>query len=702
MNDIIKWGLIIIVIFVLLYMFYGWCHTEKFDMTGLLSSEVLLSKTTQPSKYSQINICELKDGNYLTTWVSSVPDKTITSKAPIIGVISDINGKIIKDEFQISTQYHPWIGDAPYITGAQVAYNKKLDVLCVGWIGIDTGTTNKICYRLFDGLGNSKTNSEAVVNFRGTDMYNAVAAVAVLGNDKFVMAYECRGNRWTIEVIGIDSVSGKITLPVTVTTTSTGFKDNRDAGRFPNILPLPNPDQFAVSRKAYRGDLVDSIAITILSYSSDAITNIDARNFIANSSMHGNVSMSLANSPNGSVIKDILLYAWIDMDANKKNNITANVYMDIPQSVGSESARGSRKERDTVLNTFDTNTVGSFVLSFGYHLNNLFFVCNNDKDMKLYVVKDDKGPSNIKYDEFKLNTTAISDYNIPNSSIHMGDNIISSYKTTSGVYTTTFNIALYTARKDAEIKEIQKKAEEEARIIAEEEAKKKAEEEAKIIAEEEAKKNAEAKIIAEEEAKKKAEIQARIIAEEEANKKAEEEAKIIAEEETKKKAEEEAKKKAEEEAKKKAIIAEEEAKKKVIAEEEATAKRNKWIYGGACCCCIIICIIIIVCIVKMNKSNNITIPDNSMMTSSMSQMTPMTDTTMSPMTTSSMSPMTMSSMSPSSPTSSVMQNMMPNGMQNMMPNMMPNGMQNMMPNGMQNMMPNMMPTGMPMGMTMTK
>ena len=125
----------------------------------------------------------------------------------------------------------------------------------------------------------------------------------------------------------------------------------------------------------------------------------------------------------------------------------------------------------------------------------------------------------------------------------------------------------------AEYKHIeeQKRLDEDARIKAEEEAKIKAEEEeARRKAEEE-----EAQRKAEEEAKKKAEEEeAQRKAEEEAKKKAEEEeAKRKAEEEAKKKAEEEeAKRKAEEEAKKKAT--EEEAKKKA-AEEEAKLKAEK-------------------------------------------------------------------------------------------------------------------------------
>jgi chemotaxis protein histidine kinase CheA len=90
------------------------------------------------------------------------------------------------------------------------------------------------------------------------------------------------------------------------------------------------------------------------------------------------------------------------------------------------------------------------------------------------------------------------------------------------------------------------KAEEEARLKAEEEARKKAEAEAKLKAEEEARKKAEeeARLKAEEEARKKAEEAARLKAEEEARKKAEEEARLKAEEEARKKAEAEAQKQA--------------------------------------------------------------------------------------------------------------------------------------------------------------
>ena len=125
-----------------------------------------------------------------------------------------------------------------------------------------------------------------------------------------------------------------------------------------------------------------------------------------------------------------------------------------------------------------------------------------------------------------------------------------------------------------------KKAEEEAKKLAEQEALKKSEEEAKKLAEETARKKAEeeAKKLAEETARKKAEEEAKKLAEETARKKAEEEAKKLAEETARKKAEEEAKKIAEETARKKAeteakITAEKDAEK--LADEEARKKEEE-------------------------------------------------------------------------------------------------------------------------------
>jgi len=154
------------------------------------------------------------------------------------------------------------------------------------------------------------------------------------------------------------------------------------------------------------------------------------------------------------------------------------------------------------------------------------------------------------------------------------------------------------AAKKAAEEEARRKADEDARLAAEEDAKRKAEEDAaKKAAEEEAKRKADeaARLAAEEEAKRKAEEaskkqaeeQARLAAEEEAarkkaeedaakrsaeeaaRRKAEEDARLAAEAEAKRKAEEASKKQAEEQAR---LAAEEQAARKK-AEEEAAARQ---------------------------------------------------------------------------------------------------------------------------------
>ena len=117
---------------------------------------------------------------------------------------------------------------------------------------------------------------------------------------------------------------------------------------------------------------------------------------------------------------------------------------------------------------------------------------------------------------------------------------------------------------DKVAEEAKAKAEEEARLKAEQEAQAKAEEEARIKAEQEAQAKAEeeARIKAEQEAQAKAEEEARIKAEQEAQAKAEEEARIKAEQEAQ--AAEEARIKAEQEAQ-----AAEQAR---IAQEQAAAQ----------------------------------------------------------------------------------------------------------------------------------
>lgn len=137
--------------------------------------------------------------------------------------------------------------------------------------------------------------------------------------------------------------------------------------------------------------------------------------------------------------------------------------------------------------------------------------------------------------------------------------------------------AIEEARKQAEA-EAQRKAREEAERAAEIEAQKRAREEAEKAAEAEARKQAEeiARLAAEEEARKQAEESARLAAEAEARRQAEaraaEEARIHAEEEARLKAEEEARLKAEAEEK---VRAAEEARLKAEADLKAAQEAAK-------------------------------------------------------------------------------------------------------------------------------
>jgi hypothetical protein len=608
MDKILYWILIIFIVIVLYWIISGFLNVENFEDTGnMLSQELILTKTVKPSLWSQIFICELSNGNYLTTFVSN--NVSNQNSAHVYGIIANVNGKIVKDEFQISTIYHPFIGDASYQTGVQAAYSKDKDILFIGWIGVDSGKTNRICYRTFDGLGNPKTNSETVVSYREADLYNSIMAIETIGNGKFVMAYECRSNRWTIEVIGVDTNTGRTTNPTYVRTTWTPSKEytgGRDAGRFPTIIPISGQNKFVVTRKSYTWNNADNVAITLMSYENDIITSLSATHLVSSSVEHNNIS--------GSYVEDgqnkLLILAWTEVVDKVPKLFVSHVDITDPNTI-------KMYKQENLFNTIDS----SLFIRFGLIGKGMYFLNNMSKDLVLCVLGV-KGPSHK--DIFKLNKTDIISPEVMNDCKIIGGKFVFSYKTALGVYTSTFDyFALTNAIEAKAIAIAEEEAKARAIAIAEEEAKARA----IAIAEEEAK----AKAIAEEEAKAKAiaeeaKAKAKAIAEEEAK------AIAIAEEEAKAKAIEEAKAKAIAEAKAKAIAeakakAEAEAKAKVIAEEEAKAMKKKLYIGGIACCCIICLVIGIIIWIKSSGSstqsgNNVAgTPETTVMSSVMPTVT---------------------------------------------------------------------------------